>query len=152
MKSFSSDVTLYNEHTTVPCSWEYLEIPTCGISVFIYHGDVWKACQGPTLRQCLGIIVWMLWQPFSPTLGTDVETTFSQHCVNFVSKLVPNFVLGCFRSRMTVTFKFENFTHLQHQYASQHWHNHIYKYLWVILPTMTVELMGRWWIFKKVSK
>ena len=48
-------------------------------------------------------------------LGTDVgdHITFRQRCVNIVSTLVPNIVFGRFGSRMTVTFNFEFFTHLQ---------------------------------------
>ena len=71
---------------------------------------------------------------------------FRQCCVNDVSMLAPNVVLGCVRSRMAVTFKFEFSTHLQHQQASLHWNNHIYKHSWVILLTTAVELKDRWWI------
>ncbi len=104
----------------------------------------------PSFRQRSGNIVWMLWQCHSQQWGLmSLETIFRQHCVNVVSPLVPNIVLDWFRSRMTVTFKFEFSTHLQHQHASLHWHNHIYKHWWVILHTMSVELMDRWWILKK---
>ena len=34
--------------------------------------------------------MWMLWQYHSPTLVTDVETTFRQCCVNVVATLPPN--------------------------------------------------------------
>ena len=65
-----------------------------------------------TFRQCcVNIVATLL-----PTLGT-----FRHCCVNVVSMMVPNVVLGQFRSTMTVTFKFEFSTHLQHQ----HWHNYI---------------------------
>ena len=105
----------------------------CYVSVVATSFPTW----GPMLRRS-GNIVWMFlnvgaqwWWP-----------TFGQHSGNVVSMLVPNIVLGCFRSRMTVTFKFEFSTHFQHWHASLHWHNHIYKHLWVILPTMTVQLIG----------
>ena len=100
---------------------------------------------GTMFRQCcVNVVATSL-----TTLGTDIETTLSQRCVNVVSTLVPCIVLGWCRSRMTVTFKFECSTHLQHQHVSLHWYNLICKHLWIILPMMAVELMGKWWIFKK---
>ena len=66
-----------------------------------------------------------------------------QRSVNIVWILSQcNVLLGHFRSKMTGTFKFECSTHLQHQQASLHLSNHIYKRVSIILPTTTVELMG----------
>ena len=107
----------------------------CHSPIWEQHWDnvlctLWQCCSrhwGPTLRQYLGIVVSMLFQVFCPTLRTDIETMFRHHCVNVVSMLVPNGVLGHFWSRMTVTFQFEFSTHLKHQHASLHCNNHIYK-------------------------
>ena len=81
-------------------------------------------------------------------MSANIETMFRQCCVNFVSMVAPNIVLVCFRSIMTVTFKLEFSTYLQHQQSSLHWNNHNYKHSWIILPTTAVELT-RWWIFNK---
>ena len=120
----------------------------------------------PALGQWIGNVVWTLWQCHSPALGTDIyttfrqhcvnivamslwilwtdietkfrqccvnvvailwtkfDTTFSQHCVHFVSTLVTNNVLGRFRPRMAVIFKFDIFQ-LQHQHTSLYGNNHI---------------------------
>ena len=42
------------------------------------------------LRQCSHNIAWMLCERRSPTLGTDIETMFTQCCLNVVWTLVPN--------------------------------------------------------------
>ena len=136
--------TMFKQHCV---NFVSMSIPTLGTDI------------ETTFRQCCLIIGAQCWDlhwdnvqvtlcehygNVLPTLGIDVETMFRQQCVNVASMLVSNF-----RSRMTVAFKFEFSTQLQHQHASLHWHNHIYKHLRVILPTVTVKLMGKWWILKK---
>ena len=32
-----------------------------------------------------------------------------------------------------------------------HWNNYIYNYSWILLPTIEVGLICRWWIFRKFS-
>ena len=86
------------------------------------------------LRQRSGNVVWTLSQRRCPMLGTDIHTIFRQHCVKIVSVLVPNVVIGWFRSRMTVTFKFEFSTQL-HQHASLHRHGS-----WVNSPSKATQL------------
>ena len=51
--------------------------------------NVGPQCWAPTLRWHSHNIAWMLCEHWSPTSGTDVQTTFTQHCLNVVSMSVP---------------------------------------------------------------
>ncbi len=108
-----------------------------------------KQWEMTTFGQHCVIVVATLLSTLATHIEPNSQAMLCECCVNVVWTLVPNFVRGQFRCRVTVSFKFEFSTRLQHQHASLHWHNHIYKHLWVNLPTMSVELIGRWWIFKK---
>ena len=109
--------------------------------------NMWQCCSqhwGPTLRPHSGNVVWML----CPTLRTDVATMFRHQCVNvgahywgpMLKQLSGNIVWTLSQpwcpslylvglGAEWVTFKFEFSTYLQHQHASLHWHNRIYKHL-----------------------
>ncbi len=61
-------------------------VPTlyqCCANVDAQHGN-------HTKLQCLHNVVQTLWQCWSPTLGTDIETRFRQCCVNIVAMPLPN--------------------------------------------------------------
>ena len=53
-------------------------------------GSVTPHCWWLTLRLRSGNIVWALWQCCSPVLGSNIETTFTQCCVNVVVTLGTN--------------------------------------------------------------
>ncbi len=57
---------------------------------------------GSTLRQHSHNIASTLSQCLSPTMGSDIATTSAQCCLNVVSMMVPNIVLGRLKSRMTI--------------------------------------------------
>ena len=52
-------------------------------------GNITSPLWGLALRKCSGNVVWM-WPHHSPVLGTDVERTIRQFCVNAVAALLSN--------------------------------------------------------------
>ena len=92
----------------------------------------WGQHWGPTLLQRSHNIAWTLFQHQSPTLGTDVATTFTQHCLNVVSLSVTNvgadiatmFTQHCVNVvSMSVTNVGDQRCHNVHATLPQHWYN-----------------------------
>ena len=52
--------------------------------------DICPQQRGVTLSQHLQKVAWTFSQCQSPTLGNDIATALSQHCLNVVLMLVPN--------------------------------------------------------------
>ena len=75
---FNNIVTMLAE---VSECWDNVQATLCEC-----YGNITRQCCGLPLRQHLGNIVLTL----LPMLGTDIDTTFRQHCVNVVSIWVAN--------------------------------------------------------------